>query len=262
MSPASSAQSNINLRESSNAASIIFGDPPKICPNVPSIVIKSPSLKIGPSEIEKALLFDLKLISETPTTQGSPSPRPITAAWLVIPPLSVKTPAAACIPRISSGLVSRRTKIQASPRAAHDCAAEAEKTTIPVAAPGLAATPFARMFLSAFGSICLCNNSPTARGSTLMRASSLVIILSFAKLTAIVTAARGLLVTRIPSKMCNCPFSIVNSICISSRNFFRINSAFFISSLKILVSSVSRDGPLASRVRYSAPCLSDKDSRP
>ena len=112
MSPASSAQSNINLRESSNAASIIFGDPPKICPKVPSIVIKSPSLKVGPSEIEKALLFDLKLISETPTTQGSPSPRPITAAWLVIPPLSVKTPAAACIPRISSGLVSRRTKIR------------------------------------------------------------------------------------------------------------------------------------------------------
>ena len=80
ISPASSAHSNINLSESSNAASINFGVPSSTCPSVPSIVIKSPSLNVRPSEIEKALSLEFKLISETPTTHGSPIPRPITAA--------------------------------------------------------------------------------------------------------------------------------------------------------------------------------------
>ena len=95
-----------------------------------------------------------------------------------------------------------------------------------------------------------------------MRASSLLIILSFAKRTAIETAARGLRMTRIPSKICSLPFSIVNSISISSRNFLRISLAFLIRSLNIAGSSVSRDVPLVSRVKNNAPRLSDNDSRP
>ena len=35
--------------------------------------------------------------------QGRPSPRAITAAWLVMPPRSVSTALAACMPRMSSG---------------------------------------------------------------------------------------------------------------------------------------------------------------
>ena len=38
----------------------------------------------------------------------------MTAAWLDMPPRTVRTPAAACMPRMSSGLVSRRTRIAAS----------------------------------------------------------------------------------------------------------------------------------------------------
>ena len=79
--------------------------------------------------------------SEAPTTQGRPSPRAITAAWLVMPPRSVSTAAAECIPRISSGAVSRRTRMQGSPRAALACAASDENTIRPVAAPGEAAMP-------------------------------------------------------------------------------------------------------------------------
>ena len=152
--------------------------------------------------------------------------------------------------------------MHASPRAAQACASDAENTIIPVAAPGLAATPLASISLSVFGSICRCNNSPTARESTLIRASSLLIILSFAKPTAIETAALGLRTTRIPSKICNLPFSIVNSISISSRNFLRISLAFLIRSLNITGSSFSRDVPLVSRVKNSASRLSDNDSRP
>ncbi len=85
------------------------------------------------------LLFDRsKRIDDAPTTQGIPMPRPITAAWLVMPPRSVSTAWAACIPRMSSGVVSRRTRMHVSPRAALACASLAVNTILPVAAPGLA----------------------------------------------------------------------------------------------------------------------------
>ena len=133
-------------------------------------------------------------------------PRPITAAWLVIPPRSVNTPAAACMPRISSGLVSRRTKIHASPRAACAWAVRASNTILPLAAPGLAATAVAKTSRFASGSICLCNNSPSARGSMRMSASCCGMIPSSASLTAIRMAAFARRLTRTPSKMNNSPF--------------------------------------------------------
>ena len=46
-----------------------------------------------------------------PQTQGFPIPLATTAACEVIPPLIVKIPEETCIPLISSGLVSWRTKI-------------------------------------------------------------------------------------------------------------------------------------------------------
>src|ERR687889_516898 len=50
-----------------------------------------------------------------PATQGRPMPRATTAAWLVMPPRVVRMPLAACMPWMSSGLVSMRTRMTASP---------------------------------------------------------------------------------------------------------------------------------------------------
>ncbi len=86
-----------------------------------------------------------------PTIQGRPIPRPITAAWLVMPPLSVKTAFAACMPRTSSGLVSRLTSMQGSSRDLQASAASAENTICPAAAPGLAAMPRPMMSRATFG---------------------------------------------------------------------------------------------------------------
>ena len=53
--------------------------------------------------------------SPQPETQHVPIPRATTAAWLVIPPRIVKIPSEWFIPSISSGLVSKRTKMTFSP---------------------------------------------------------------------------------------------------------------------------------------------------
>ena len=42
-------------------------------------------------------------------------PRATTAAWLVMPPRVVRMPSAACMPWMSSGLVSMRTRIALRP---------------------------------------------------------------------------------------------------------------------------------------------------
>ena len=65
-------------------------------------------------------------------------PRATTAAWLVMPPRAVTMPRAACMPWMSSGLVSSRTRMTASPSWASRSASSASKTILPVAAPGLA----------------------------------------------------------------------------------------------------------------------------
>ncbi len=78
-------------------------------------------------------------------------PRATTAAWLVIPPRVVSTPLAACMPWMSSGLVSMRTRITASPRAANDSASSAENTILPEAAPGDAGNPRASTVVFADG---------------------------------------------------------------------------------------------------------------
>ena len=58
-----------------------------------------------------------------------PMPRATTAAWLVMPPRVVRMPRAACMPWMSSGLVSMRTRITSSPLAARLSASSAENTT-------------------------------------------------------------------------------------------------------------------------------------
>jgi len=55
-------------------------------------------------------------MAEHPETQHFPHPRATTAAWEVMPPLSVRIPAAACMPPTSSGLVSALTYIGVFPK--------------------------------------------------------------------------------------------------------------------------------------------------
>ena len=63
-------------------------------------------------------------------------PRATTAAWEVMPPRAVRMPWAACMPPMSSGEVSVRTRMTFSPLAASASASAAVKTTLPTAAPG------------------------------------------------------------------------------------------------------------------------------
>ncbi len=78
-------------------------------------------------------------------------PRATTAAWLVMPPRAVRMPLAACMPWMSSGLVSARTRITSRFSAASFSASSAVNTASPVAAPGEAARPIAICSRGAFG---------------------------------------------------------------------------------------------------------------
>ncbi len=78
-------------------------------------------------------------------------PRATTAAWLVMPPRVVRMPRAACMPWMSSGLVSMRTRMTASPLAARISASSALNTTTPQAAPGLAGRPWPNSVRGASG---------------------------------------------------------------------------------------------------------------
>ena len=89
----------------------------------------------------------------SPDTHGFPIPRATTAAWEVMPPCAVRTPRASMIPWMSSGVVSARTRMTASPARPSSCARSASSTIRPVAAPGEALRPFAATSYSAAGSI-------------------------------------------------------------------------------------------------------------
>ena len=143
MSRTSSAQASSLRKLSSKAGGSMSAAPASASPFDPSSVITSPSRKTRPSCVVSFLSFESSRMSDAPTTAGRPSPRAITAAWLVMPPRSVSTATDECMPRISSGEVSRRTRMQGSPLAALAWAAAEEKTSLPVAAPGLAAMPWA-----------------------------------------------------------------------------------------------------------------------
>ena len=90
--------------------------------------------------------------AEAPETQQRPIPRATTAAWLVMPPRAVRMPWAACMPWMSSGLVSTRTRMTFSPRPAQVSAVSASSTILPEAAPGDAGSPVVRTSRCASGS--------------------------------------------------------------------------------------------------------------
>ena len=156
-------------------------------------------------------------IASAPHTHVRPMPRATTAAWLVLPPRLVSTPAAAIMPSRSSGLVSRRTRITDSPAACRATAVAESNTAAPTAAPGDAARPFARRVRSVarsnWGNISRASCSPVTRSS----ASSRVISCSSTSCAAIRNAAAAV---RFPTRVCSIhslPRSTVNSMSHRSR---------------------------------------------
>ena len=110
-------------------------------PVKPSMLIQSPSLTVASSTLKRRDFISMSSAPQ-PTMQTLPIWRATSAAWLVMPPRAVRMPWAASMPRMSSGLVSSRTRMTCSPRPAQATASAALKTTRPVAAPGPAGRPF------------------------------------------------------------------------------------------------------------------------
>ena len=206
-----SAQSRSVEKAPPISGGIVAGAPTLTWPLVPSTVMSAPSWKMRPSRLVRVRAPGSRRRSPAPTTHGRPRPRAITAAWLVMPPRTVSTPRAACMPRMSSGLVSSRTRIAASSWAAAACAASAVKTMRPRAAPGLAARPVVKTSRGAVGSICGWRCSIRLVGSTRSSASSRVIAPASARSTAMRTAARALRRTATASTTTRRPSSTTKS---------------------------------------------------
>ena len=144
-------------------------------------------------------------------------PRATTAACEVMPPRVVRMPSAACMPWMSSGEVSTRTRITFLPSALSFVASSELNTISPEAAPGDAGRPVAITFRSAFGSMVGCSNWSSEPGSIRATASSFVISFSLASSTAMRSAAFAV---RLPFRVCSIqslPCSTVNSMSCMSR---------------------------------------------
>jgi len=98
-------------------------------------------------------------------------------------------PFAACMPPMSSGDVSRRTRITSTPRPDHSSASSAVKTIRPLTAPGEAGSPRASTCRSASGSKVGCSSWSSWPGSTRRRAVVSSIRPSSSISTAMRTAA-------------------------------------------------------------------------
>ena len=159
-------------------------------PVEPSMLIQSPSWKTT-SPMVAVLASSSTRSAPQPATQQVPMPRATTAAWEVMPPRAVRMPCACAMPSISSGEVSRRTRTTFLPVLAAAVASSAVKYTMPQAAPGEAARPMAISFafFSATASNCGCSRESSCFGSTLRMASSVVIMPSLTRSTAIFSAA-------------------------------------------------------------------------
>ncbi len=143
-------------------------------------------------------------------------PRATTAAWEVMPPRVVRMPSATCMPEMSSGLVSTRTRMTLRPAASRLLGIVELKTISPDAAPGEAGRPVATTLRSALGSMVGCSSWSSAAGSTRRIACSREISPSLAMSTAMRSEA---LAVRLPVRVCSIhsvPSSTVNSMsCIS-----------------------------------------------
>mmetsp|Transcript_5374 Transcript_5374/g.12297 ORF Transcript_5374/g.12297 Transcript_5374/m.12297 type:complete len:251 (+) Transcript_5374:602-1354(+) len=182
-------------------------------PLVPLRVSASPS-RTTMSPTRSSFLRASTSMASAPTMQHLPQPRATSAACEVMPPRAVRIASAARMPATSSGLVSSRTRMTCSLRAAASMAAAAVKTTLPVAPPGPAGKPrrMTLAFFSAAGSMTGCRSSSSWRGRTRVTAVLESIKPSLTMSTAICTAAGPL---RLPTRHCNMksfPSWMVNSM--------------------------------------------------
>ena len=153
-----------------------------------------------------------------PETQGLPMPRATTAACEVMPPRVVRMPSAACMPWMSSGEVSTRTRMTFLPSALSRVRLVGRRTRSrrrprPARPAGRSRSPCARRS----GSMVGCSSWSSEAGSIRATASSLVISFSFASSTAMRSAA---LAVRLPFRVCSIqslPCSTVNSRSCMSR---------------------------------------------
>ena len=126
---------------------------------------------------------------------GFPIPLETIAAWDDFPPRLVKIPSEEKNAGTSSGFVSFLTKITFLPESPNSIAFLTSKTTIPLAAPGDAAIPFANCLYSLIfdSSIVLCNNASNCCAGILVSALSLLINFSFTMSTDVLTKAAALI---------------------------------------------------------------------
>ena len=102
--------------------------PRKTSPVVPSMAMMSSLVRTSSRPaMRRVLPAESTSRASAPHTQVLPMPRATTAAWLVLPPRAVSTPAAATMPGRSSGLVSRRTRMTESPFSARETASSLSK---------------------------------------------------------------------------------------------------------------------------------------
>ena len=145
-------------------------------------------------------------------------PRATTAAWLVMPPRAVRMPSAACMPWMSSGLVSTRTRITLRPCAFSVSASSEENTISPEAAPGEAGRPVAIRSRSASGSMVGCSSWSSAGG---LDAQHRLVAVDQAFLGHVDgDACSAALAVRLPVRVCSIhslPRSMVNSRSCMSR---------------------------------------------
>ena len=192
----------------------IASAPSMISPVAPSMEMVSPSrTTVSPT----ANCLPSILTASAPTTAGVPQPRATTAAWLTRPPRAVRMPLATIMPCTSSGLVSLRTRMTASPALAARSASSAVKYTLPTAAPGDAARPLA----TALVLLANCGCKTESRWSAVMRMSASFLLIFHLYLPvppflAISTAMRRAAApVRLPTRVCSIqslPSSMVNSV--------------------------------------------------
>ena len=106
-----------------------------------------------------------------------------------MPPWAVRTPCEWIKPWMSSGVVSQRTRITASPARPSSSARFASKTIFPQAAPGDAFKPVAMASISAAGSIMGWRSWSSCAGSIRATACSRLIRSSATMSTAALSAA-------------------------------------------------------------------------
>ena len=154
-----------------------------------------------PMRISRAAAIDVQR-RRSPTTQDLPMPRATTAAWDVMPPRAVSTPSAACMPWMSSGEVSIRTRITFSPALARASASSALKTRCADGGAGRGRQPSGDHL--ARGRRDRASGAAAGRGTPGRpagpTASSRVISRSRAMSTAIFTAACAV---RLPLRVCS-----------------------------------------------------------